>query len=231
MSFYMLHSKKIHSLSLIAVLSLATYTSLQPNHVTAEQSQKTSTVHMSQKTIEHKLKVADKEAAPLYAKIDHIQRHIEVKKAKDLKVIELYINKDINQLEKQNKRLLTKFYTSIDNQTWDSTSEVKKLIDKTNLSTNEKDRLKLYFEQRAYLETRLNDRYQKFDNSIENQNKELKILTSKIEKIYQKHGITKEVLKTYYAKKQYDLTDLAKNRKIPKVYELLGFYTRKYHYF
>ena len=50
----MLHSKKIHSLSLIAVLSLATYTSLQPNHVTAEQSQKTSTVHMSQKTIEHK---------------------------------------------------------------------------------------------------------------------------------------------------------------------------------
>lgn len=90
----MLHSKKIHSLSLIAVLSLATYTSLQPNHVTAEQSQKTSTVHMSQKTIEHKLKVADKEAAPLYAKIDHIQRHIEVKKAKDLKVIELYINKD-----------------------------------------------------------------------------------------------------------------------------------------
>ncbi len=173
----MLHSKKIHSLSLIAVLSLATYTSLQPNHVTAEQSQKTSTVHMSQKTIEHKLKVADKEAAPLYAKIDHIQRHIEVKKAKDLKVIELYINKDINQLEKQNKRLLTKFYTSIDNQTWDSTSEVKKLIDKTNLSTNEKNRLKLYFEQRAYLETRLNDRYQKFDNSIENQNKELKILT------------------------------------------------------
>lgn len=226
----MLHSKKIHSLSLIAVLSLATYTSLQPNHVTAEQSQKTSTVHMSQKTIEHKLKVADKEAAPLYAKIDHIQRHIEVKKAKDLKVIELYINKDINQLEKQNKRLLTKFYTSIDNQTWDSTSEVKKLIDKTNLSTNEKDRLKLYFEQRAYLETRLNDRYQKFDNSIENQNKELKILTSKIEKIYQKHGITKEVLKTYYAKKQYELTDLAKNRKIPKV-KLLGFYTRKYHYF
>ncbi|HGD1350699.1 TPA: chromosome assembly protein, partial [Streptococcus agalactiae] len=110
-------------------------------------------------------------------------------------------NKDINQLEKQNKRLLTKFYTSIDNQTWDSTSEVKKLIDKTNLSTNEKNRLKLYFEQRAYLETRLNDRYQKFDNSIENQNKELKILTSKIEKIYQKHGITKEVLKTYYAKK------------------------------
>lgn len=155
MSFYMLHSKKIHSLSLIAVLSLATYTSLQPNHVAAEQSQKTSTVHMSQKTIEHKLKVADKEAAPLYAKIDHIQRHIEV----------------------------------------------KKLIDKTTLSTNEKDRLKLYFEQRAYLETRLNDRYQKFDNSIENQNKELKILTSKIEKIYQKHGITKEVLKTYYAKK------------------------------
>lgn len=201
MSFYMLHSKKIHSLSLIAVLSLATYTSLQPNHVAAEQSQKTSTVHMSQKTIEHKLKVADKEAAPLYAKIDHIQRHIEVKKAKDLKVIELYINKDINQLEKQNKHLLTKFYTSIDNQTWDSTSEVKKLIDKTTLSTNEKDRLKLYFEQRAYLETRLNDRYQKFDNSIENQNKELKILTSKIEKIYQKHGITKEVLKTYYAKK------------------------------
>ena len=63
------------------------------------------------------------------------------------------------------------------------------------------DILKLYFEQRAYLETRLNDRYQKFDNSIENQNKELKILTSKIEKIYQKHGITKEVLKTYYAKK------------------------------
>lgn len=94
----------------------------------------------------------------------------------------MYINKDINQLEKQNKRLLTKFYTSIDNQTWDSTSEVKKLIDKTNLSTNEKNRLKLYFEQRAYLETRLNDRYQKFDNSIENQNKELKILTSKIEK-------------------------------------------------
>ncbi|MFR8882543.1 MAG: chromosome assembly protein, partial [Streptococcus agalactiae] len=33
----MLHSKIIHYLSLIAVLSLAQYTSLQPKHVAAEQ--------------------------------------------------------------------------------------------------------------------------------------------------------------------------------------------------
>lgn len=91
----MANYKKITSLSLLTLLSLATFSATQYSKVYAQDPESSSSVNI--KTIDGQLAIADKEAEPLYKEMDSIQMNIEKIKASRFKPAEIAIttNKSI----------------------------------------------------------------------------------------------------------------------------------------
>ncbi|GAA5348960.1 chromosome assembly protein [Streptococcus uberis] len=192
----MANYKKITSLSLLTLLSLATFSATQYSKVYAQDPESSSSVNI--KTIDGQLAIADKEAEPLYKEMDSIQMNIEKIKASRFKPAEIAITTEIQQLENLNETLLEKFYQKIGNRIWNTKEEALNLISETTLSPSEKELLKDYFNKDEVLRKKLKENDLLLDQETAQYNAKLAILTQQADKIYEKHGITKDILAAYY---------------------------------
>lgn len=73
------------------------------------------------------------------------------------------------------------------------------LVQHSSLSTTDKKTILTYFETVEILEANLNQAYDAFEQATLTQNDQLRQLTTKIDAIYEKHGVTKETLVAYYS--------------------------------
>lgn len=192
----MANYKKITSLSLLTLLSLATFSATQYSKVYAQDPESSSSVNI--KTIDGQLAIADKEAEPLYKEMDSIQSQIEGIKNQDYTPTATAISQEIDLLNHQNEVLLEKFYQTIGDQSWSSTEEAHQLVSKTNLSASEKEELTAYFNKNEELQAALKENDLLLDQETAQYNAKLAILTQQADKIYEKHGITKDILAAYY---------------------------------
>ncbi|GAB6684588.1 hypothetical protein BOVMAS27_15360 [Streptococcus uberis] len=171
----MANYKKITSLSLLTLLSLATFSATQYSKVYAQDPESSSSVNI--KTIDGQLAIADKEAEPLYKEMDSIQMNIEKIKASRFKPTEIAITTEIQQLENLNESLLEKFYQKIGNHIWNTKEEALNLISKTTLSPSEKELLKDYFNKDEVLQKKLKENDLLLDQETAQYNAKLAILT------------------------------------------------------
>lgn len=192
----MANYKKITSLSLLTLLSLATFSATQYSKVYAQDPESSSSVNI--KTIDGQLAIADKEAEPLYKEMDSIQSQIEGIKNQDYTPTATAISQEIDLLNHQNEALLEKFYQAIGDQSWSSTEEAHQLVSKTNLSASEKEELTAYFNKNEELQAALKENDLLLDQETAQYNAKLAVLTQQADKIYEKHGITKDILAAYY---------------------------------
>lgn len=193
----MVNCKTITSLSLLTLLSLATFSAKQDSKVLAQDSHSSATI--SNKPLKKQLALADKEAEPIYQEMARLQRKIEKIKAQHFTPTATAISQEIERLNEHHASLLESFYQEIGDQSWSSKEEALSLVAQSNLTSSEKEALKAYFDQNEELQKILKEKTLRYDQETASYNAQLAILTQKTDKIYEKHGITKDSLATYYA--------------------------------
>ncbi|GAB6676812.1 chromosome assembly protein [Streptococcus uberis] len=192
----MINYKTVTSISLLTLLSLATFSATHQSKVLAQDSNTVASTNL--KTLDSQLAIADKEAEPIYKEMDSIQMNIEKIKANRFKPAEIAIITEIQQLENLNEPLLEKFYQQIGDRIWNTKEEALDLINKTTLSPSEKELLKDYFNKDEVLQKKLKENDLLLDQETAQYNAKLAILTQQADNIYEKHGITKDILAAYY---------------------------------
>lgn len=195
----MLSSTRIKSYALISLFSLLALAAGYQSIAYAEQDQNTSHIKINVKSVEDKLALADKEAEPLYQEMDSLQTSIASKKAQNLTANENSLTKELQKLNDDNSSLLTKFRQEMPDKTWTNLEEVKSLVAASHLSAEDKKALNSYFEQSTSIQNKLDLLYSTFEQSVASEDAQLVSLTAQVDRIYEKFGITKDVLTAYYA--------------------------------
>lgn len=195
----MLSSTRIKSYALISLFSLLALAAGYQSIAYAEQGQNTSHIKINVKSVEDKLALADKEAEPLYQEMDSLQTSIASKKAQNLTANENSLTKELQKLNDDNSSLLTKFRQEMPDKTWTNLEEVKSLVAASHLSAEDKKALNSYFEQSTSIQNKLDLLYSTFEQSVASEDAQLVSLTAQVDRIYEKFGITKDVLSAYYA--------------------------------
>lgn len=195
----MLSSTRIKSYALISLFSLLALAAGYQSIAYAEQGQNTSHIKINVKSVEDKLALADKEAEPLYQEMDSLQTSIASKKAQNLTANENSLTKELQKLNDDNSSLLTKFRQEMPDKTWTNLEEVKSLVAASHLSAEDKKALNSYFEQSTSIQNKLDLLYSTFEQSVASEDAQLVSLTAQVDRIYEKFGITKDVLTAYYA--------------------------------
>ncbi|EFR43651.1 hypothetical protein [Streptococcus pseudoporcinus] len=197
----MMNLKYFKSLSLITLLSLSAFAGTYQAKTYADDTTHSSSLNINVKSVEKKLADADKEAEPIYSKMDKIQKRIKTIRADKLTSYEKSLTKKINTLNEKHQQLLETFYSQLGDKRWHSKTEALDLVSKSNLSHSDKSQLNSYFKDYYTYQRELNQKYHNFKKLTRSQENKLKTLTQKADAIYKKHGITKDILKAYYAQK------------------------------
>ncbi|MGT2958960.1 hypothetical protein A9Q68_08970 [Streptococcus bovimastitidis] len=195
----MLSSTRIKSYAVISLFSILALAAGYQSLAYAEQGQDPSQVKVNVKSVEDKLALADKEAEPIYQTMDSLQASIASKKAQNLTPDENSLNQELQKLNEDNSALLSSFRQEMPDKTWSNLEEVKSLVAASHLSANDKKALTTYFEQSINIQNKLDVLYSAFDQSVASEDAQLVSLTAQVDRIYEKFGITKDVLSAYYA--------------------------------
>ncbi|AJG25246.1 hypothetical protein DIX60_00815 [Streptococcus iniae] len=194
----MMNTDKMKKISVAALLSLTTMTSVIAPVVLAEQHAHHHSKDIDVASIKAKIAKADKEAESLYKEMDSIQAQVDSIKAAKMGDADKRIPQEVEDLGKQNEAVLSKFYQAVGDKSWSSNQEVKDLVKQSAFSATDKKTLLTYFETVEILEAKLNQTYDAFEQATMTQNDQLRQLTAKIDAIYEKHGVTKDTLAAYY---------------------------------
>lgn len=189
----MIPTKLMKQLSLSALLALGTITCCHRPLVSADQTSPKAPV-----AIETKLKAADKEAQPLYDKMDQLQKAIDTIREEQVGKADKELTAKIDGLFQNHQALLDKFYEAIGDDCWTSAEEAQQLVDKSSLSDKDKSDLTTLFEETGKLEKELDGHYDRLDKATQKENAQLEELDKEIDAIYKKHGISESDLENYY---------------------------------
>lgn len=189
----MIPTKLMKQLSLSALLALGTITCCHGPLVSADQTSPKAPV-----AIETKLKAADKEAQPLYDKMDQLQKAIDTIREEQVGKADKELTAKIDGLFQNHQALLDKFYEAIGDDCWTSAEEAQQLVDKSSLSDKDKSDLTTLFEETGKLEKELDGHYDRLDKATQKENAQLEELDKEIDAIYKKHGISESDLENYY---------------------------------
>lgn len=195
----MMKTDKMKKMSVVALLSLTTMTSVIAPVVLAEQNANHQSQDIDVASVKAKITAADKEAESLYQEMDSIQAQVDDIKVATMGDADKRIPQTVEALGKQNEAVLSKFYQIMGDKSWSNNQEVKDLVQHSSLSTTDKKTILTYFETVEILEANLNQAYDAFEQATLTQNDQLRQLTTKIDAIYEKHGVTKETLVAYYS--------------------------------
>ncbi|EGJ28188.1 hypothetical protein [Streptococcus porcinus] len=197
----MINLKQFKSLSVITLLSLTAFAGTYQTKSYADDTTHSTSLKVNMTNVEKKLADADKEAEPIYAKMDKIQKIIDNIRTAKLSSDELSLTKKISQLNEKHQVVLEKFYNQLGDKRWHSEKEALGLVAKSKLSKTEKNKLTSYFKNYYKHQHDLDKKYDNFNKLTSSQQNKLESLTKKADTIYKKHGITKDILMAYYAQK------------------------------
>lgn len=189
----MLPTKLMKQLSLSVLLALGTITCCHGPLVSADQTSRKAPA-----AIETKLKAADKEAQPLYDKMDQLQKAIDTIREEQVGKADKDLTAKIDGLFQNHQALLDKFYEAIGDDCWTSAEEAQQLVAKSSLSDKDKTDLTTLFEETGKLEKELDGHYNRLDKATQKENAQLEELDKEIDAIYKKHGISESDLENYY---------------------------------